>query len=424
MKRKCDNADGQEFLRKKAAVHCILHVSGIQHGDFTPLNNVKGSATEKLSYLHDIRHRRLMEPRNSPHRMEDICNQIPDTLAGVNLEVIGYHRGCYQKFTKNQDRLKCSTTPSESATTTRSPRKASSLSAMRLFSPECIFCEKLEVKMHGKTERCIKFPMFKDKDGTLKEPTWKQIEPRALELGNSRLHRKVQSEDLFAREAQFYPSCRNSFNLMYANYLRDTARTLNSDKLETDQERKASVHRQAFTAVLDFIQDSVIGQKNVVLLSSLRLIYIKELERNGFPNAEYRGEKLKARIENHAIREQIAFAKVNPGDKGCITYNLVYSASISVAEAVSFAYQLGSKDKYQDVAQLLRSSIQRAFKEAKPLPWPPSADDLEVKSSDEVLPSDLLKFLNYVISGDSDVERCEKTGRIVLSIGQVLHIPP
>ena len=53
---------------------------------------------------------------------------------------------------------------------------------------------------------------------------------------------------------------------MYANYLRDTARTLNSDKLETDQERKASVHRQAFTAVLDFIQDSVIGQKKVVLL--------------------------------------------------------------------------------------------------------------------------------------------------------------
>ena len=41
----------------------------------------------------------------------------------------------------------------------------------------------------------------KDKDGTLKEPTWKQIEPRALELGDSRLHRKVQGEDLFAREA-------------------------------------------------------------------------------------------------------------------------------------------------------------------------------------------------------------------------------
>ena len=84
--------------------------------------------------------------------------------------------------------------------------------------------------------------MFKDKDGTLKEPTWKQIEPWALELGNSRLHHKVQGKDLFAREAQFHPSCRNSFNLKYANYLRDTARAANCDKKETDQERKTSVH--------------------------------------------------------------------------------------------------------------------------------------------------------------------------------------
>ncbi len=74
-------------------------MSGIQHDDFTSLSNVKGSATEKLSYLHDIRHGRLMEPRYSPNRMEDICNLIPDTLAGVNLEVIGYHGGFYQKLT-------------------------------------------------------------------------------------------------------------------------------------------------------------------------------------------------------------------------------------------------------------------------------------------------------------------------------------
>ena len=424
MKRKSDNVDGQDVLRKQATFRCILHVSGIQHGDFTPPCNVKGSASEKLYYLHDIRHRRLMQPQDSPNRMEDICNQIPETLAGANLETTGYHRGCYQKFTNNQDRLKCSATPNESASTTRSPRKASSLSAMRLFSPECIFCEKLEVKLHGKTERCMKFPIFKGKDGALKEPTWKQIEPRALELGNNRLHRKVQGEDLFAREAQFHPSCRNSFSLKYINYLRDTARDLNCDKTETDQERKASAHRQAFAVVLDFIQDSVIGQKKVVLLASLRLIYIKELERNAFPNAEFRSEKLKARIENHDIIKQIAFAKVNPGDKGCITHNLIYSASISVADAVSYAYQLGSKDKYQDVALLFRSSIQQAFKLAKPLPWPPSAEDLEVKSSDEVLPSDALKFLNYVISGDADVVSCEKTRRIILSIGQVSHVRP
>ena len=166
--------------------------------------------------------------------------------------------------------------------------------------------------------------------------------------------------------------------------------------------------------MLDFIQD--FGQNKVVQLASLRLLYIRELERNGFANLEYRSEKLKSRLENHVIHEWIAFAKVNPGDKGCITYNLVYSAGTSVADAV--AYMLGSKDKYEDVALLLHSVI-REFKESKSHPWPPSADDLEVKSSDELLPPDLVKFLNYVISGDTNVEKCEKTRRIVLSIGQV-----
>ena len=109
------------------------------------------------------------------------------------------YRGCYQKFTKNQEHLKCSITPVDRASTTCTPRKLLSWSDMRLFPSQCIFCEKLELKLQGKTERCVKFPMFKDKDGALKEPTWKQIELRALKLGNSGLHRKVKGEALFAR---------------------------------------------------------------------------------------------------------------------------------------------------------------------------------------------------------------------------------
>lgn len=244
--------------------------------------------------------------------------------------------------------------------------------------------------------------MFKDKDGALKELTWKQIEPRTcLRPVCERGPVPSVLSQIISPEVRQLSAC-------------DTARATNCDKTDTDQDRKASAHLKAFTAVLDYIQDCIIGQKKVVLLTSLRLLYIQELQKNGFANPEYRSEKLKARLENHDIHKLIAFAKVNPGDKGCITYNLVYSTSISVADAVAYASKLGSKDKYEDVALLLRSLIQRAFKESEPLPWPPSADDLEVKSSDEPLPSDLVKFLNYVISGDADVERCEKTGRIVL----------
>ena len=85
--------------------------------------------------------------------------------------------------------------------------------------------------------------------------TWKQIDPRVLELGSNRLHRKVQGEDLFAREAQFHPFSRKSFNLKYADYFRDTARATSCDKTDTDQDRKGSAHLKAFTALPDYFQD-------------------------------------------------------------------------------------------------------------------------------------------------------------------------
>ena len=106
----------------------------------------------------------FMEPRDATYRIEDVFNQIPETLTGADLEAVGYPRGCYKTFAKNQDRLRGSVTLSDS----------SSSSAPWLFPPECIFCEKLELKLCGKTEWCIKFPMFKDEYGALKEPTWKK----------------------------------------------------------------------------------------------------------------------------------------------------------------------------------------------------------------------------------------------------------
>lgn len=54
-----------------------------------------------------------MEPRVSPYRMEDVCDQIPETLACAGLEAVDRHRSRYQKFTKNQDRLRGSVKPLE-----------------------------------------------------------------------------------------------------------------------------------------------------------------------------------------------------------------------------------------------------------------------------------------------------------------------
>ena len=79
------------------------------------------------------------------------------------------------------------------------------------------------------------------------------------------------------------------------------------------------------------------GQVEVLQLTSLCRLHIQELETNGFPNFEYRSEQLKALLEQRDIHESIAFVDVNPGDKGFITFNLVYSVNISLASAVACA---------------------------------------------------------------------------------------
>ncbi|KAG0712094.1 hypothetical protein GWK47_002151 [Chionoecetes opilio] len=161
------------------------------------------------------------EPLNSPRRMEAVCAQIPETLEGVDLEIIGYHRPCYQHFTANLHRLNDSTVASMS-TKHHSPRKLSSAESSQLFPPECMFFEKFEIKVSGKTERPIKFLSWKHK-----EPAWRSTESQALELGKTRLYRQVKGKDLFAVEAQFHSECRMSCTTEYRNHIREQEREEN-----------------------------------------------------------------------------------------------------------------------------------------------------------------------------------------------------
>ena len=288
----------------------------------------------------------------------------------------GYHQGCFQHFTKNLNRLPKSPElqPTDVASASHSPRRSSTSSGSKpLFPPECIFYGKLEKKVSRRTKRCTKFTVFKAKDGSFKDPAWKQIEPRALELKWYSLHRMVLGEDLFAREANFHPSCRTSFNLEYLQCTKKTKRYFT----ETEQDQKAAAHLKAFSVVIDTVNKLVIQQDNIVQL------YTEELEKNGLPNPNCRTEKLKARLQNDNISQLITFTKVAPGDQGCITYTLIYSASITIGDAVVNSCKLGSNDKYDDEAKLLCSIIIHAFKESESLPWLPTVNDLDVISADD-----------------------------------------
>ncbi|KAG1651612.1 hypothetical protein GQR58_026883 [Nymphon striatum] len=263
-KRRADHGCNLEELQMPPPV-CILHVSGMQHGEFIPLHNIRGPPQEKLEMLHNLREKRLLQSHDSPARMEAVCRLIPDNLDDVDLERTGYHRGCYQAFTKHQNRLKCVLPDDEP----------------QLFDP----------------------------------------------LVNHQ------------------PLPRTFFH------------------------------------------------QNVFSVKSLRQKFLEGLNV----------------VSMHCYHKSVS------GDRGCIAYNPVYSTSISVAEAVTCAYRIGSKDKFEDVVLHLRSVVQGMFNESTPLTWPPTADELDARASEEYLPTDLVKFLSTLILGEAEVEKSEKSQRLVLS---------
>ena len=55
-------------------------------GLHTPFSKIKGSTTEKLAMLNSIKERRLKQPHDSPYRMEQSCDLLPDRICDEDLE--------------------------------------------------------------------------------------------------------------------------------------------------------------------------------------------------------------------------------------------------------------------------------------------------------------------------------------------------
>ncbi|KAJ4940129.1 hypothetical protein JOQ06_026438, partial [Pogonophryne albipinna] len=56
-------------------------------------------------------------------------------------------------------------------------------------------------------------------------------------------------------------------------------------------------------------------------------------------------------------------------------------------------------------------NILQAFRESKDLQWPPTADDMEL-TPENLLPTDLVRFLSMVMAGKEDMETNEKMKRL------------
>ena len=118
---------------------CIVHILSAKCDKFTLLTDCD-DPQERLDKLKDICRMRLPEPATSSYRMADVCAQVPDQYSPDKM--YGYHRDCYQAFTKNLNRLNIDKGPNTSCGSKRPTRRSSTECDKFVFQPSCIFCDK------------------------------------------------------------------------------------------------------------------------------------------------------------------------------------------------------------------------------------------------------------------------------------------
>ena len=93
--KKKQNVDSEECNKI-----CIIHFSPNNEQNFVNLFQAAGN-DKKIEKIKQIAFKRLNQPDESSYKLSEHCVNIPTTLMNHH----GYHRDCYQRFTKNLDRL-------------------------------------------------------------------------------------------------------------------------------------------------------------------------------------------------------------------------------------------------------------------------------------------------------------------------------
>ena len=98
--RPSKNKEGPAEKRPRKDGNCIVHCTSKEGTSFTYLSEVD-DPDKQFDKLLNIKKLRLAEPHGSSKRMSDVCANLPEIRGKDD----GYHRSCYQAFTKNIDRL-------------------------------------------------------------------------------------------------------------------------------------------------------------------------------------------------------------------------------------------------------------------------------------------------------------------------------
>jgi len=371
-KRKLDDGPGQE----KGV--CIIHVKAVKSDDFTFIKHTKDPA-ERFKRILAVNEQRLSQPFESPYRMDDICAQIPEAYEDNH----GYHRTCYTRFTANLSRLKDVTEEQPPTSQIRVARRSTDKDNI-VFNPDCIFCNKT-----GKKKVKVKGVWTTEDTTVFERGGGDTVLQCAEKKDDFKLLRRISGFDLFSCEAKFHPSCRRI-------YVSSSEKWKSEDEENVEQQAgMEKAHRDSYEKVCQVVNNEVLIGKRVVRVSDLHLIYVSHLNETQFANPNYRGEKLKSKLERD-YHGRISFCPI--GSESRFSSYLVFNMNMDLTEAIKSSYQLRQQDQLKEVADIIRDEVIQKYQDSGEMSWPLTVTDLSHTSS--VLPQVLKKFLTHVLCGD------------------------
>ena len=94
------------------------------------------------------------------------------------------------------------------------------------------------------------------------------------------LYRLVNDVDLHAKNAKFHQSGYNSFCVRYQHHIEKQ----NTCK-DSESDAQSDAHMHAYESVRKYVKENVLNNE-VVSLASLRGIYVKQMDEQGFPRTK------------------------------------------------------------------------------------------------------------------------------------------
>ena len=225
---------------------------------------------------------------------------------------------------------------------------------------------------------------------------------------DEKLLKRIRGLDLFTCEAKYHKSCRTQYVQKPEKW------RSKSDESKMLQNKLEETHDKAFSHVCEILENEVIKRKKVIKLNDLRKEYVKMLEATEFANPDYRGEKIKSKIEkSEQFKEKVSFCPL--GDHTRFHSYIIFNRDTNIANAIKESYKLGSQNIILEAGIKLQRVILEAFSKAEETTWPPPADSLKAEADN--IPEQLRGFLTILLCGKENSISAKVT-RLVSSLVQ------